>query len=547
MERLSVWVSAGLLSAGVSAAVLAGAGLATADDSTPGPKSDSKSESSTSTGGAQTDSSAEEGSAPDTKPDPEADPETAPEPSAEADADADAAEKPGDDTVTDNPKKKKRSLTARTDAVTALEPDSSPVTASAPEPEVSVAAPADPVVQTPAVTDIAAGGAAAIAKTRAQPSVSLALVAPEASPPVQAAAAAPPNLFRWIEGVANSVVTWIGSLAFNSLQALESLVTGPPVLPPNSTVTVRNSTILLSTGQRVNANWYYPEGDEVPEKLIVLQHGFFALGPMYSFTAANLAASTGAIVVTPTISSNPFAGDDNWINGDGLASAIADLFVGDRKALTDSALAAGFATRYGLDPADARLPEKFGLAGHSAGAGLVTSVAGYLVDKGAADDLVGVITLDGVPLGSAATVALGKLQAYEDETGHYIPIREIGAPSNAFNSRSELKADLNAARPGRFNGVVLSGGVHMDSMQGGNPLIQFGAFLIAGFPQPQNPPAVAQLSTQWFNDWFAGDTDNGDELPVGTVLPISTANGTAQGTVIKTVAVPASSFVTVAV
>lgn len=545
MERLSVWVSAGLLSAGVSAAVLAGAGVATADDSTPGPKSDSKSESSTSTGGAQTDSSAEEGSAPDTKPGPEADPEPAPEPAAEADADA--AEKPGDDTVTDNPKKKKRNLTARTDAVTALEPDSSPVTASAPEPEVSVAAPADPVVKTPAVTDIAAGGAATVAKTRAQPSVSLALAAPEAAAPVQAAAASPPNLIRWLQGVVDRVTSGIGSLAFNSLQALEALVTGPPVLPPNSNVTVRSSTILLSTGQRVKANWYYPDGDVVPEKLIVLQHGFFALGPMYSFTAANLAASTGAIVVTPTISSNPFAGDDNWINGDGMASAIADLFVGDRKALTDSALAAGFATRYGLDPADARLPEKFALAGHSAGAGLVVGVAGYLVDKNAADDLVGVITLDGVPLGSAAAVALGKLQKYEEDTGRYIPVREIGAPKNSFNSISTLRADLNAARPGRFNGVVLAGGVHMDSMRGGNPLIQFGAFLIAGFPKAQNPPAVAQLSTQWFNDWFAGDTDNGDELPVGTVLPISTPNGTAQGTVIKTVAAPASRFVTVAV
>ena len=32
-------------------------------------------------------------------------------------------------------------------------------------------------------------------------------------------------------------------------------------------------------------------------------------------------------------------------------------------------------------------------------------------------------------------------------------------------------------------------------MRGGNPLIQFAAYLVAGFPQPQNPPAVDQLST----------------------------------------------------
>ena len=382
------------------------------------------------------------------------------------------------------------------------------------------------------MTDIGGGGAAAVARIAAQPGASLALAAPPAPAPVQAAAASPPNLIRWLQGVVGRGTNGIGSLAFNSLQALEALLTGPPVLPPNSTVTVRNSTILLSTGQRVRANWYYPEGEEVPEKLIVLQHGFFALGPMYSFTAANLAESTGAIVVTPTISSNPFGGDDNWINGSGMAAAIADLFVGDRQALTDSALAAGFATRYGLDPAQAQLPEKFGLAGHSAGAGLVSAVAGYLVDKGAADDLVGVITLDGVPTGNTMAVALAKLAAYEDATGRYIPVREIGAPRNAFNFISTLKADLNAARPGRFNGVVLSGGVHMDSMKGGNALIQFGAYLIAGFPQPQNPPAVAQLSAEWFNDWFAGDTDNGDDLAPGSTLPIATPNGTAQGTVI---------------
>lgn len=543
MERLPMWVSAGLLSAGVSAAVLAGAGVALADDSTTGSGSESASDSSPAAGGNQPESPSD-GTAPDTSPDAKTEVE---------------AETPGEDALNDTPKKKQRNLTARTDAMTALRPRSAPMTASAPErtmtvpaetvvatPDLSTPTLSTPTVSTPAVTDIGAGGAAAVAKIAAQPSVSLALAAPEAAAPVQAAAASPPNLIRWLQGVVGRITNGIGSLAFNSLQALEALVTGPPVLPPNSTVTVRNSTILLSTGQRVKANWYYPEGDVVPEKLIVLQHGFFALGPMYSFTAAKLAASTGAIVVTPTISSNPFAGDDNWINGDGMAAAIAELFVGDRTALTDSALAAGFATRYGLDPADAKLPEKFGLAGHSAGAGLVSGVAGYLVDNGAADDLVGVITLDGVPSGNTMAVALRKLQAYEDETGRYIPVREIGAPRNAFNFISTLRTDLNAARPGRFNGVVLSGGVHMDSMQGGNALIQFGAQLLAGFPQPQNPPAVDELSADWFNDWFAGDTDNGDELVPGSTLPISTPKGTAQGTVIGS-AVPASRFVTVAV
>jgi hypothetical protein len=284
MERLSVWVSAGLLSAGVSAAVLAGAGVAAADDSTSGTGSGPESGSSSSAGSTQSGGPA--GADADTEPEATAKPEPEPEP--------EPTGRPADDTADDTPKKKKRNLTARTAAVTALKPHSAPVTASAPERSVTVAsetAVTTPTVSTPAATDISSGGVGAVAKIAAQPSVSLALAAPETTAPVQAAAASPPNLIRWLQGIADRITSGIGSLAFNSLQALEALVAGPPALPPNSTVTVRSSTILLSTGQRVKANWYYPEGDVVPEKLIVLQHGFFALGPMYSYTAANLAAS----------------------------------------------------------------------------------------------------------------------------------------------------------------------------------------------------------------------------------------------------------------
>jgi hypothetical protein len=245
--------------------------------------------------------------------------------------------------------------------------------------------------------------------------------------------------------------------------------------------------------------------------------------------------------VTPTLSSNPFAGDDSWLGGTGMSETIAELFVGDRTALTASAIDAGYATRYGLDPATARLPQQFALAGHSLGANLVSGAAGFLVDKrdadgtSAADDLVGVILLDGVPNGDTLPTALGKLDEYAaSKDGHYIPVREVGAPRNLFNSTSTVNDDLAAARPNRFNGVVLDGGVHMDSMQGGNPLIQFVAYLVAGFPQPQNPPAVDTLSATWLTQWFAGYTDVGDGLVPGSRIEIPTARGTARGVVIGT-------------
>jgi hypothetical protein len=239
-------------------------------------------------------------------------------------------------------------------------------------------------------------------------------------------------------------------------------------------------------------------------------------------------------VVTPTLSSNPFAGDSFWLGGTGMSAAIADLFGGDRAALTESALDAGFATKYGLDPGAAVLPRQFALAGHSLGANLVAGAAGFLTENGGAADLAGVILLDGVPLGDTLTHTLALLDAYEATTGKYIPIREIGAPPNLFNSPSTVNADLSTARPDRFNGVVLTGGVHMDSMRGGNPLIQFAAYVVAGFPQQQNPPAVDQLAIAWLGDWFKGVTDSGDHLVPGTVLSIPTPQGTAQGIVIGT-------------
>ncbi|MGW0160028.1 alpha/beta hydrolase [Mycobacterium sp. NPDC003323] len=534
MERLAAWVSAGLLSAGVSAAVLAGAGVAVADEATAG--SDSGSSSSPASDTAS-------------DPNPDTQPDTAPEGTPDIDAETetetedtaaeqepelplgdDAAEQPAASDRPQAPEKKKRSAAAE---LTATEPDTDP------EPLVETTEPAD-VTET--VIDTAPATPVETADTRAritaQPTVSMAMAVEQ---PVVEKATAPriPNLLRWVQGVADNIVKGVGSLVINTIQALEALLTGPPAVPASYPVTVRTSSILLANGQRVQANWYFPdvpEGAEPPDRLILLQHGFFALGPMYSYTAADLAISTNSIVVTPTLSSNFFAADDAWLNGAGMWSNIADLFVGDRAALNDSARAAGFV---------GALPEKFGLAGHSAGGQLVAGTAGYLVDNGAVEDLVGVITLDGVPTGSVMSVTLAKLQAYQDDTDRYIPVREIGAPNNAFNSISNVKQALNAARPGRFNGVVLTGGQHMDSMRGGNPLIQFLASALAGFPKPQNQQAVALLSAQWFNEWFEGDTDNGDELAPGSTISIPTSNGTATGIVVGSA--PALRTVTLAV
>lgn len=516
VQHFSRWVSAGLLTVGLSTALLGGAGLATADTGAPATESTSSTASSEPSSGPATGASGTEPS--DTKPVEAAPPKKK------------KKKKPG----TSSEARPTSGSDTDTSGSAAAKPESKAEPKLAPKSEAAAAAPKTVPDSGP---DVATSTAKPTTLRLAQ------------DPVTPKAVAAPANPITVVARAVTNLITNIGSAAINALQALERFVTGPPVLPAKSTVTVGSSTILLGNGQRVQANWYFPKPSEAgapPEKMILLQHGFFALGPMYSFTAANLAERTNSVVVTPTLSSNFFAADDRWLGGAGMAVNIADLFRGDRAALTESAVAAGYATRYGLDPATAVLPRKFALAGHSAGGGLVSGAAGSLAASDDAADLVGVILLDAVPTGNTLKDALAQLDAYQGRGGQYIPVREIGAPPNAFNFISTVNQTLSAARPDRFNGVVLAGGVHMDSMRGGNSLIQFGAQLLAGVPQAQNPPALIDLAVGWLTDWFAGDTAKGDDLVPGTIIDIPTPKGTAHGRVIGTAPVLAPAATTTA-
>ena len=578
MEQLSAWVGAGIVTAGLSAALLAGAGTASAGTGS-GSDSGGAASGSTSSDAGKPASTGDKKVPAGTKKDADAkdkpestgdqkDPDQKDADQKDAD-EKDAAKKPDDSTsdstgaaptdqvtaTAETHKKKSASAepsaagsataepttasepaaksTEKTEAVTkpvvvdALEPAKEPVVG-----EPTNAPETVPVVES-TVEPVANHSAAQLVSARLAPPASVAKVTAADVTPVA------PSILGFVGSVIGAVVVNVGSVALTALQAVEALAAGTPVLPPGSTVTVRDSWITLETGQRVAANWYYPqvkEGDPPPSRMILLSHGLLALGPMYSYTAANLAEQTQSIVVTPSITSNLFLGDDYWLGGTGMAAHMANLFVGDRTALTQSALDAGYATQYGLDPATAKLPQKFGLEGHSLGGNLVPAMAGFLAQNGAAADLVGVIALDGVPTGTIMVDALKKLDDYDAATegDQFIPIREIGAPFNLFNSVSNIDEALTDARPDRYKGVVLTGGVHMDSMRGGNPLIQFAAYVVAGFPESQNPPAVDALAAQWFNEWFAGDTDSGDDLEPGSTIDILTPQGTAQGVVIWT-------------
>ncbi|MED5813879.1 hypothetical protein VST63_16085 [Mycolicibacterium sp. 050232] len=317
-------------------------------------------------------------------------------------------------------------------------------------------------------------------------------------------------------------VSVITGAVFDTLATLERVVGGDPVVPPQlrDSVEVSTSTLVISEGHEVESNWYFPtsENGEAPTRLIYLQHGFLANGPLYSYTASYLAHSTNSVVVTTTYSSNPFEADGMWLGGDNLHESVAQLFLDpDRTALNASMdtaeLKAGHTEN--LD-----VPMQFVLVGHSLGGGFAPGVAGYYAEGltrrreqglDAPNELAGVVIYDAVPMASIIPDAMDRLDELEtngtadpgdDDPNDYIPIYEIGAPLNFLNVFSDVNDQLSEARPGQFTGVVLEDGVHMDPMQGGNPLIQVAAYAIAGFPQPQNPLAVRELSAGWINDMF---------------------------------------------
>ncbi|MDF2824704.1 MAG: hypothetical protein K0R68_2112, partial [Mycobacterium sp.] len=324
-------------------------------------------------------------------------------------------------------------------------------------------------------------------------------------------------------------------------------IAGPPVVPHGSSVTVRTSSLEITEGREVPAHWYYPDGDEPPQRIIYLQHGFLGVGAMYSYTAANLAQSTNSVVVVPTLSSNRYVADGFWLGSDQALRATSDLLLGDRAALTASAIAAGYAQKYGDGVA---LPGQFALVGHSLGGNLVAGAAGYYAEAvtaaGSDNQLAGVVLLDAAPQGTVLSDALDKLDGLDT----YIPVFELGAPKDS----RRVDAALNEHRPGKFNGVVLTDGKHLDAMMGGTPLIQFISHLYQGFPTPQNQLAAQTLIAGWTDDIFAGRIDaatgkcvGGDCAGIygelGQTITLDTADGPTSATVIgRAVPVTAREF-----
>jgi acetyl esterase/lipase len=515
VDRFLQWLGVGVVTAGVSAAMLAGAGLAVADDaSSSGAGGATSSESSNSTDSKEDSDKDTSGDDAETEPGTET-------PTTETGEDATEEDTPEEEVTDDDPepaKEETESDTAETrqpaaKKTPALDKPAATETAQtiATEPKAKATVEEEPAATTveppgatvePVVVAVDDDTAAAADVT----ATAMAFAAPTTSdaPTPSATAAQGPTLLNVI-----------GTVIFNLYAFATRLVGGPAVVPPGSSVTVRQSTLHIDCGDGydVPADWYIPAaGPEPPTRLIYLQHGFLAAGPWYSYTAATLAEQTNSIVVAPSITSNFLACDACWLGAAPMHEAVADLFKDGDTALADSLRATGYT--------DA-LPQRVVLVGHSLGGGLVAGTSGQMVDNGSIGKLAGVVMLDGVGLD-------GSMAASLDLVPDEIPIYQLAAPAYFWNQNGVGSTALQQARPDRFIGVVLEGGSHVDAMRGGNQLIQFSQELVAGFTEARNVEAAKILMVGWINDMFdPAQEPEGIYGDPGDVITIETPAGEA--------------------
>ena len=299
-------------------------------------------------------------------------------------------------------------------------------------------------------------------------------------------------------------------------------------------------------GNTVAADWYFPtqaDGTVDAQGVIWLQHGFGARNIFYSALSTDLAQRTNSIVVAPNLSSLPFTFSGGCLICSTSQQAVADVFLDPtRGALVTSAQDAGYTGDV------SELLGAFVLAGHSAGGGFATATAADYVAEGSDvqdAQLLGVLMFDGVSNGTFDGTFDDQIAALAD-----IPIYQIAAPAQAWNNFGATTNQLLAARPGVFNGAVLVGGSHVDSMLGVNPIIDFVLQLVTGFSPAGSTAAVYNLSNGWINDLYVGATPqapqyglysaaNGQIITGGTAavsLPTTFANNLSPlDTVLKNV------------
>jgi hypothetical protein len=297
------------------------------------------------------------------------------------------------------------------------------------------------------------------------------LVLPAASTsPVAVKAYAGPVVQRLAPAANLTTATLPVTAASPSPRAVAAAVV---VAPPGK------SNLQVAPGVSVDADWYFPNSGP-PAGLILLQHGNLRGNENFKALATALSQQTNSVVVAPTFQSSSLFYPQYYLNGEGTQSGVAALFNGNRTALTASAAAAGYV---------GALPKSYVLAGHSFGGQMVTVVGDY---RKSDPNLKGVLLLDAVNQNAEMAQSLARIPAS-------VPVYQIAAEPAGFNLRDSGTKVLAKARPGRFIGVRIVGGTHLDA-EGSST--SFFAALAAGFPKARNAAALQVLAAGYINDMY---------------------------------------------
>ncbi|MCT7658246.1 hypothetical protein [Mycobacterium deserti] len=533
-DRFLQWVGAGVLTAGLSTAMLVGATIAAAETESGADGGVSSSQSDASGATRDTDSRADqgsEGSQDSVGNDAAADDAVAEENPKQAGEDAE--QEPEEEEIAQEPKEEDDEVPSGGDVTPESSADTKDSSAADkvgdPAPVDEVGGPVtpdadDPVTQPDGTTVVEDSDQPAVEPVSADV-VAPVVAEPEAPAPSETEPQTASFMMSAVEAddpapAQPTLLNIIGSLFFGIFDMVAALFEGPPAVPPGSTVRVGRSVLEIDCGDgyQASTDWYFPT-DAEPDKIIYFQHGAFARAGLYNYTAAELAERNNAIVVAPSITSNYFACDGCQMAGEQMHAAIADLFLGDRAALLASAKAAGFT--------GSALPQRFVIAGHSGGGQTAGGAAGYYAQFAPADrlhDMAGVLLFDTSPIGGAIERGVRKIPLD-------IPVHAISAEAGPLNDYGGVNEVLARLRPG-FVGVQIIGGAHGDAWQSSNAFAQLVVGIGTGFSQPRNIEAVHVLAQGWIADWFnAPDAD-----PIygerAEVITIDTVAGPARAYVI---------------
>ncbi len=248
---------------------------------------------------------------------------------------------------------------------------------------------------------------------------------------------------------------------------------------------------------RQDADWYFPTGE--PRGLVVLLHGFGATKDQYRELATALAAA-GDLVFVPTLPLMDPSGCalSSVIPNRGFLDGLAGLLGTDGELRRSFRAAANQVGRAAL-----ALPNRMVLMGHSAGGDAVFGIAARLVTTypSAPIHLAGLVQLDPV-LGIDTSVTDDALTALASTD---LPVRLITTPPSLCNNSGSATAAAKTRLPGRFLGIQLTTGSHVDALGTGDATVAAAAGLLCGTVTDRNAGLTRTFATAWARDELTAD------------------------------------------